>query len=228
MNDFDGFSAEAKQFLTDLRDNNEREWFNERKAIYERELKKPALQFIEALGERLKLIHPPLRYDLRATGSGSLMRIYRDTRFSKDKTPYKTNLGIVFWAGEGKKLEHPGYYFHVSPDECWIGGGHYMFPKPYMEAYREAVADDEKGASLEAAIASVEAAGYPVWGNKYKKVPRGFDKEHPRAELLKHKGMFANSTEIPLDVFTSPDLVDVCFEHCTAIAPLFLWLATQV
>ena len=95
MSQFKGFSDAGLQFLADLRANNNREWFNEHKPIYRDEIVEPALDFIVDFGGRLRAIYPDLNFDTRTNGAGSLMRIYRDTRFSKDKTPYKTNVGIV-------------------------------------------------------------------------------------------------------------------------------------
>lgn len=128
MDSFNGFPEAGLQFLADLRDNNDRAWFNPRKAQFKRDLQTHAIAFVEALGARLQSISPGINFDTRTNGAGSLMRIYRDTRFSNDKTPYKTNIGIVFWEGAGKKTEVPGFYFHLSPDETWIGGGLYIFP----------------------------------------------------------------------------------------------------
>ncbi|MCA9938746.1 MAG: DUF2461 domain-containing protein [Anaerolineales bacterium] len=225
---FNGFSTAGLQFLTDLIENNNREWFNERKDIYQDEIVTPALAFIGDLGERLKQIAPGLRSDMRTNGSGSLMRIYRDTRFSKDKSPYKTNVGIVFWEGSGKKMELPGFYFHLSAEEAWIGGGLYMLPQQSMDTFRQAVADEEGGAALQRIIGTLSAAGYRLHGDTYKRVPAEFAPDHPRADLLRFKGIFAGSPNIPMQVVCSPRLVDVCFEHCRQTAPLHQWFVRHV
>jgi len=99
---FSGFPEEGLQFLTDLGQNNDRDWFDARKQTYTDTIVSPALAFVEALGERLQIISPHIQYDTRTNGAGSLMRIYRDTRFSADKRPYKTWVGIRFWEG-GRK-----------------------------------------------------------------------------------------------------------------------------
>lgn len=228
MDSFNGFPEAGLQFLADLRDNNDRAWFNPRKAQFKRDLQTHAIAFVEALGARLQSISPGINFDTRTNGAGSLMRIYRDTRFSNDKTPYKTNIGIVFWEGAGKKTEVPGFYFHLSPDETWIGGGLYVFPRDVLTAYRQAVDDDSSSNALAEAIHAVEAAGYPVQGEMYKRVPREYDADHPRADLLRYKGMFTTSGQIARAVVTSPELVDVCFAHCQAIAPLQQWFVRYV
>src|SRR5215831_17653281 len=108
-------------FLSDLRANNSREWFAANKERYEEELLEPALVFINAFAPRLEKISPHFRADARASG-GSLFRIYRDTRFSKDKSPYKTNLGIHFRHERAKDAHAPGYYLHIGPGEVYAGG----------------------------------------------------------------------------------------------------------
>ena len=99
---FQRISRSRFTFLADLRDNNDRAWFNPRKAQFKRDLQTRAIAFVEALGARLQSISPGINFDTRTNGAGSLMRIYRDTRFSNDKTPYKTNIGIVFWKAQAK------------------------------------------------------------------------------------------------------------------------------
>lgn len=226
--DFNGFSAEGIQFLTDLAHNNDRDWFNPRKDVFKREVQAPALAFVEALGARLKSISPVITFDTRANGSGSMMRIYRDVRFSKDKRPYKTNIGIVFWEGSGKKTEVPSFYFHLQPGNAWMAGGLYRFPRPSLERYRQAVDDDEAGPDLLKGVAAVQDAGLRVEGEQYVRVPRGFAKDHPRADWLRYKGLTAISPPIDDEVVCSAELVDLCFEYCLDIAPLHRWLVQHV
>lgn len=104
LQSFSGFPEEGIQFLADLDVNNNRDWFQANKKLFQERLQIPAQQFVAALGVRLLKISAGIRYDTRTNGSGSLMRIYRDTRFSKDKTPYKTNISMAFWEGPGKKI----------------------------------------------------------------------------------------------------------------------------
>jgi uncharacterized protein (TIGR02453 family) len=224
MSDFDGFSPAALQFLVELRVNNNREWFNEHKQVYQEAIVEPALALIVALGERLRAIYPDLNFDTRTNGAGSLMRIYRDTRFSKDKTPYKTNAGIVFWQGEGKKMERPGFYFHIEPESSWIGGGWYMFPPPTLEAFQAAVDDPARGAELRAALGELQGQGFRIWGDRYQRVPKGYAADHPQAELLKYKGLFAAAPDFSVETLGSPELVDRCYEVCAIQAPLLRWL----
>ncbi len=227
MAEFRGFSQKALTFLGDLKDNNERSWFNERKELYKEEIVAPAIAFIEELGGRLQSISPQINYDVRTNGSGSLMRIYRDVRFSKDKKPYKTNVGIIFWQGSGKKTECPGYYFHMTADEAWIGGGLHIFPKHLLEPYREAVADTKKANALRQALSDVEEVRLKLSSESYKRIPRGYDNDHPQADLLKYKGLYTTKS-IPRNKLYSPSLIETCFEICQQAAPLQQWFAKNL
>lgn len=229
MATFSGFPPAAMQFLFDLAGNNNRDWFEAHKDDYTRLVRDPALAFISTLGERLKTLSPGLRYDTSTNGSGSLMRIYRDTRFSADKTPYKTNVGIIFWEGGVKKMEGASFYFHMEPGSVMMHAGIYMFPKPMLDAYREAVLHEKRGAALDEAAAAVRAAGdYSIGGEHYKRVPKGLPAEHPRADWLRYNGLTATAPPLSLDVVESAALVDACFEHCRAMRPIQAWLADLV
>src|ERR687898_2540430 len=135
------FSPELFSFLSDLRANNDREWFAANKHRYEDHLLEPALDFIAAFAPRLEKISPHFRADPRPSG-GSLFRIYRDTRFSKDKTPYKTNVGIHFRHELAKDARAPGFYLHLSPGEVFAGGGIWHPDGPTLTAIRQAIVDD--------------------------------------------------------------------------------------
>lgn len=225
---FTGFPPAALGFLADLAANNHREWFEAHKATYRTAILEPALAFTLHLGERLQTLATGITYDLRTNGSGSIMRIYRDVRFSPNKSPYKTNLGIVFWEGVGKKTESPGFYFHMEAGIATISAGLYRFPPPVQTAYREAVADPKMGSVLASALDDVRGAGYSVGGEHYQRVPRGYDRAHPRADLLRHNGLYTTSPPIEPAVLGSPELVEVCFAHCRAMAPVHQWLGEMM
>ena len=116
------FGRELFGFLAELKDNNDRDWFNANKARYEADVLEPSLAFIEDFAPYLHQISPHLRADARRVG-GSLFRIYRDTRFSKDKTPYKTTAGIWFKHERAKDVHAPGFYLHLAPGDVFAGGG---------------------------------------------------------------------------------------------------------
>lgn len=222
---FTGFPEEGLQFLAALGQNNNRDWFNARKQTYTDTIVGPALTFIEALGERLQYISPHIQYDTRTNGAGSLMRIYRDTRFSADKSPYKTWVGIRFWEGGGKASQNPGFFFGFDASGGGLHVGMHGFDKAMLAAYRAAVADDEMGSALEVALNSVRAAGdYELNGEHYKRVPRGFDPGHPRAKLLRYNTLYVSSPGIPPAELASPGLVDIVMDYCQGAAPVQKWL----
>lgn len=227
---FDGFPQAGLQFLADLAENNDKEWFTANKAVYESQLLEPATAFVTVVGERLQSISGQIKYDTRTNGSGSLMRIYRDTRFSKDKTPYKTAVAGMWWEGEGKKTENPAFGFQITKDGIGLMAGMFGFGKEQLAAYREAVVDETLGAALVDVITAVSASNkYEILGAHYKQVPRGFDAEHERAEYLKFNHLYAHPrAAIPASVVTSSELVDVCMAHFEKMAPIEQWLVKAV
>ncbi|MBN2243151.1 MAG: DUF2461 domain-containing protein [Acidobacteria bacterium] len=222
---FSGFPKRTVSFLRRLAKNNDREWFAARKAEYEAAVMEPARAFVTAMGERLRRLSPGIRFSPGA--NGSIFRIYRDTRFSPDKTPYKTNLGIYFWEGIGPRLESSGFYFHIEPPVLLLGGGMYVFSKPFLARYRRAVADAEYGPEL-AAIAGriARRPGFTINGSAYQRVPPGYEPAPEAAPLLLHGGLYAGwEGRIPAELH-SPALIDYCFEKFKVMKPLHEWLVS--
>lgn len=209
---FAGFSREALQFLADLAANNDRAWFQPRKATYERLLREPLQDLCVALGERFAARGIPLVAD----PARSPFRIYRDTRFSRDKSPYKTNVSASFpWQGGG-----PGGYFSLAPGEIVMGGGLYR-PEPWRLAiWREVVAGrpGEVHATLEDE-AFVRVFG-EVYGDRLKRVPAGFAVDHPDAELLRLKDILVRR-RLSDDDARSPALPDLLADGFAVAVPLF-------
>ncbi len=225
MATFQGFPAEGLAFLSELAQNNNREWFQDNKKRYEKLLKKPAVEFVEAMGQRLQSISPQINVDARTNGSGNLMRINRDTRFSEDKSPYKTAIAGMFWEGAGKKTENPAFGFHMESDGMRLMSGMFQFPKDVLTAYREAVDDQKLGSALTNAIAEVKSNGsYVINGEHYKKAPRGYAEDHPRIEWLRYNALYASYEMVPAHILTSPEAVEVVFKHFADMAPIQRWL----
>lgn len=155
----------------------------------------------------------------------SLFRINRDTRFSTDKSPYKTHMGIFFWEGQRPKMECSGFYFHLEPPNITIGVGIYRFPKQDLFRFRKAVIDPESGEKLSQVIKSIsKLKGYEIGGTFYKRIPSGFDSNHPNSDLLLHNGLYAGLT-IPIpDEMYSAKLINFCWKNFKLVAPLHLWL----
>lgn len=213
------FPPETVRFLRALKRNNRREWFNTRKARYEAEVRAPMIAVIERLALDFRDFAP----ELVASPKVSLYRIYRDTRFSPDKTPYKTHVAAVFpWRGLGKG-EGAGLYFHVGPDEVWIGGGMYAPDTAQLHAVREHIA-----ANHGRLLRIVNAAAFrrtigQLEGEKLQRVPRGFAKDHPAADFLKYR-QFLASAELPSSFASSPKFYGKLLEVFRAAAPLVRFL----
>lgn len=221
--EFKGFSEKTIRFFRELAAHNDREWFSARRQDYDEFVLQPARAFVTAMGERLQRLTPGIHADPRP--DGSLFRIYRDTRFSQDKAPYKTHLGIYFWEGQGPRLECPGYYFHLQPPQLMLGGGIYIFPRNLLERYRLAALDPEYGSELTSLVKKIAARpGFSLGGKHYKRLPAGKDPSHPNAGLLLHNGLYAGwETDIPAEFF-SPALVGYCWERFRHLQPLHRWL----
>lgn len=223
---FGGFPAAGIRFLRELERNNERDWFEAHKAQYLEAVLEPTKAFVVALGQRLQTISPHIQYGTSANGSESIMRIYRDLRFSQDKRPYEPNIRVFFWEGQGKRMENPGFLVRIDPDGVELYGGVHVFAKPLLTAYRQAVDDDALASELETAIAAVRDTGdYEVGGAHYKRVPRGYDADHPRADLLRYNGLWVHAPNaVDPALITTPDLLDACVAHCRKMAPIHQWL----
>jgi len=219
---FSGFPAETINFLSAIRANNNKPWFVEHKPDYESYFMRPAREFVVAMGERLRELSPEVVADPRV--NKSIFRIYRDVRFSQDKTPYKTHLTLLFWVGEGSKLENPGYYFHLDAENLMIGGGIYQFAKPMLKAYRDAVVDPVLGPALNQLITNLKGKGYDVGYQTYKRVPRGYAPDHQYADLLRYSG-FTMGIDLGLpETLQAPTLIDTCFEIYRHAQPMIDWL----
>lgn len=220
---FEGFPPEGFRFFRQIKVNNNREWFQEHKQEYIDYLQDPAVAFVVALGERLKPDFPGLNYDTRTNGAGSVMRIYRDIRFSKDKSPYKDHLGVNLWDGPQKKGS-PGFHLFMDAEGAAFYGGFHVFSKEYLAAYREAIADERTGKAAQSAIDKLaKSKGFEVGGEQLKRVPPGFDQDHPRGDLLRHKGMWVRSPKLDRATLESPKLVDVCAKHARTMGDIHRW-----
>ena len=182
---FTGFSSAALHFLEELGRHNDREWFSENKIRYEDTVLKPALEFVAAMERPLRKISPHFLAIPKRVG-GSVMRIYRDTRFSNDKTPYKTNLGIHFRHEAGKNVHAPGFYFHVDPDRIFVGCGIWHPDGVTLNQIRQLIDDDPirwKRITRKAAFQET----FQMAGDVLTRPPKGYSADHPLIEDLKRK-----------------------------------------
>jgi uncharacterized protein (TIGR02453 family) len=224
---FSGFRPAALTFFRGLKRNNTKTWFEANRHVYETEVKSPLRLLIEEVDARLGDIAP----EIVGHPQRSMFRIYRDVRFSKDKSPYKTNAACWFYHrdaghGVGGQVAHggAGFYFHIEPGDAFIGGGIWMPPSPTLKRLREVIADDHE--TLE------EIVAVPAFRRTYGKLdegamltrpPRGFAPDHPAARWLRYKSFTADA---PLTVaeLENPKLPDLIIKRYVVMLPLIRWL----
>lgn len=185
------FTTAAFRFLTELARHNERDWFNANKDRYLHDVQEPALQLIADFAPKLEKISPHFVADPRAQG-GSLFRIYRDTRFSKDKTPYKTHVAMRFSHEAGGDVHAPGFYLHVEPGASYAGIGLWRPEAPLAKKVRDSIANDPAG-WRKAAHGKIFLSRFEPDGDSLARPPQGFDPGHPLIEDLKRKDFIAGT-----------------------------------
>jgi len=194
--EFKGFGP-ALRFLVELTENNERAWFEENKLRYEAEVREPARAFVRAMAPKLARIAPAFVADDRKVG-GSIMRVHKDVRFSKDKTPYKTNLGIQFRHRTGKDVHAPGLYVHLQPGTMFLGAGMWRPESEALHSLRAAIADSpsrwRKIVTQPSLIRRWRQAGAAL-----KRPPRGFAPDHPAIDDLRRTDFILDTPLKPGD-----------------------------
>jgi uncharacterized protein (TIGR02453 family) len=218
------FTAKTIHFLKQLRNNNNRDWFNDHKQDYEDFIRTPALIFIEQMAEPLAKISPQFEAIPKKVG-GSLMRVYRDTRFSKDKTPYKTNIGIQFRHRLGKDVHAPGFYLHIEPGEVFIGVGIWHPDSETLFKIRTAFAEEPN--PYQQALAHKPFQNFAMAGDSLKRPPRGFDADHPLVEELKRKDFIAVN-ELDEKALFEKNLADKIAKQFDSATPLMKFLCNAI
>jgi len=215
-------SPEFFQFLRELKRNNNRDWFLANKPRFDEFVQAASVRFVEAMAPEIHRINPNLIGDPKTVG-GSLMRIYRDVRFSKDKSPYRTSMGIHFFHrdSEGHEGGLPGFLLHLAPGESFVASGMWMPPTPDLTKIRNALLKDAAGWKR------AKAAGLSPDGSALKRVPPGFAPDHPLAEDLKRKSFVAESLLKDSEV-TSPRFGTRFLAECRRLDPLNRFLAKAV
>jgi uncharacterized protein (TIGR02453 family) len=215
------FTKATFKFLNELSANNNRAWFEENKPRYEALVREPALDFIEAMEPALKTFAPNFRAEPRKMG-GSLMRVFRDTRFSRDKTPYKTNIGIQFRHALGKDIHAPGFYVHIATDECFFAVGCWHPESDALGQIRDHIV--EKPEKWFAARDNKKfVAQWNTGGDSLTRPPRGYNANHPAIEDLKRKDFIAMA---PLSIAeaTGTGLVKLAGKRFAASVPYMAFL----
>jgi len=219
------FNPEIFGFLTELGANNHREWFADNKPRYEAHVKAPLQSFITDFGPHLAKISGHFVADPRGNG-GSMFRIYRDTRFSKDKTPYKTHAAAQFRHAQGKDVHAPGFYLHIEPGQVFAGCGIWKPDSASLKKIRTAISED--GAGWKRAIgAKAFKARYTLTGESLTRPPRGFDAEHALIEDIKRKDFVATFTFSTKDL-CQPGFLGEYVKACKAANGFMKYLTTAL
>ncbi|MET3920294.1 DUF2461 domain-containing protein [Arthrobacter sp. UYEF20] len=205
MTPFAGIPDAAFEFYAELEHNNNREWWLEHKATYDSAVKEPLAGLLAALETEF--------------GEAKLFRPNRDIRFSLDKSPYKTAQGAFASTAEGV-----GFYIQLSADGLLIGGGCHTHTPAQLARFRNAVDAEASGGVLQGIVQGVQSVGFAVEGESLKTVPRGFDKDHPRAELLKHKSLSAGMHLGRPRWLSTPDAAGEVARRWEELRPLVEWI----
>jgi uncharacterized protein (TIGR02453 family) len=219
------FSKSTFQFLAELGLHNERAWFEDNKDRYEAQVREPARAFIRAMAPKVKKVSPHLVASDKKVG-GSLMRIHRDVRFSKDKSPYKTNVGIQFRHEAGKDVHAPGIYVHLEPGSLFIGMGLWHPPTDQLAKIRASIVESPTKWTRVRDDAKFSAM-YELQGSSLKRPPRGVDPEHPLVEDLKRKDFIA-VTNLAMKDVTSTDAADRIGRKLMVARPFLRYLCRCV
>ena len=219
------FTPAFFKFLRELKANNNRPWFTENKQRYESQVRDAMLVFIEEFGPRLHKISRHFSADPRPVG-GSMFRIYRDVRFSPDKSPYKTNVAARFHHDAAKSMNAPGYYMHLSGREVFVAGGIYMPDSAAATKIRDAIV--KRPQQWTKTISSSAFKQHcELSGSRLTRPPRGYDSGHPLIEDLKLKSFMAVANFTDKDA-CAPDFMDRFANTCEAAAPFMRFLTTAL
>jgi len=216
---FPGFPPEGLQFFRALARHNNRDWFQPRKAIFEEQVKRPMRELVEALNGAMKSLAPEYVTD----PAKAIYRIYRDTRFSKDKTPYKDHIAASFFRSGTGPHRYGGYYVHVSHKEVAVGGGVYMPEPEVLLAIRQHIAENHEKLRKILAAPAVRRTLGELYGAQLSRVPKGFPATHPAADLLRFKSLILY-VELDPALATTPQFFGEVVTRFRAMKPFLDFL----
>lgn len=220
------FTAETHRFLEGIAADNSKAWFEANRALYESGYVAPAKAFVAALGAELKQISPDVQFEPKV--NGSIARINRDIRFSKDKRPYKDHLDLIFWHGERRSFDAPGFWFRLSAKELLLGVGCYRFVGEMLDAFRQSIVHPRSGRALLNVVAEIKAhSAYAIGEKSRKRPPAGFSAPEDLAEYLLYEGLFVSVT-LPAEIAQTNDFVEQCLTHYRRMWPLGAWIYLEV
>lgn len=221
---FEGYSKEAFDFLRKLKRNNRREWFQPRKSTYEELLVFPTRALVATVGQKLEKTIPEVRFDPKR----AVFRIYRDVRFSNDKSPYKTHVAaqMSFPSKEGA-TSRPGFYLHVEPGEVFVGGGLYLPSGEQLKRLRLRIHHDPTSLRALLRARPLKVHFGELRGTKLTRAPKGWPPDHPDLDLLRLKQFFVGA-ELTESAAQRKDFADVVAKHFLAAVPLMRWLDASI
>ncbi|MFB0516831.1 MAG: DUF2461 domain-containing protein [Candidatus Neomarinimicrobiota bacterium] len=220
------FTPRLYSFLRELSANNNRQWFNANKERYITDVRNPMLDFIVMMQEPLSKISKYITADPRPVG-GSMFRIYRDTRFSRDKSPYKTHAACHFRHSVGEGVHTIGFYLHLDPEENVVGGGIWLPPTPILNLIRQRIDSHREAWGRVVNDPGFRERFVSLDGEQLKRVPRDFDPDHPFADDLRLKSLVVGTSPTIKQV-TSPGFIDYVTGVYQAMSPLMAFLAAAL
>ena len=218
---FSHYPKESIPFLKAIQKNNNKEWFEAHRDDYISYILEPSRAFVEEMGEYLQALVPTINAIPKI--NQSLFRIYRDVRFSKDKTPIKSKIGVIFWQGTHIRMQSSCFYLHFSPQELLIASGIRTFDPDLLAAYREYIKVDVNRETLDAILTELKEKGYRIEVPGYKRLPKGFDKEISLEYLTRMKAV-AVFHSLPASTISKKGFIFELFKHYEQFLPLQQWL----
>ncbi len=218
-------TADLFKFLRDLKKNNNRPWFTENKSRYERQVRDPAVELVRNLEKPLARTAPMLSAIAKGHG-GSVMRIYKDTRFSKDKTPYKTNVGISLRHQANRDIHAPGVYIHLDPKECFIGAGCWRPESRVLSSIRAAI-DANPKSWIRARDNAAFRRHFELAGERLKTTPRDYPRDHAMIDDLRRIDFIAVAPLAQSEI-TGDQIVSIVIDRIKAAKPLMKFLCDAI
>ncbi len=215
------YPKESIPFLKSIQKNNNKEWFEAHKEEYTQYILEPSRAFVEEMGEHLQALVPTINAIPKI--NHSLFRIYRDTRFSKDKTPIKSKIGVIFWQGKHIRMQSSCFYLHFSPKELLVASGIRTFDPDLLAAYRDYIKVDQHREELHAILERLKEQGYVIEEPYYKRLPRGFDKAMSHAYLARMKSVAVYYTT-KASTISCKQFIPELYRHYEQFLPLQQWL----
>ena len=225
MTPFTGFSTKTTKFLRDLGRHNDKAWFDAHRGEYEQYWLEPARAFIDAVGPKVQTFAPNIVWEPRV--NGSIFRVNRDIRFSKDKTPYKDHIDFWLWEGQ-RSTAVSGFFLRIRAKSIHLGVGSHGFSKEALASYRKALENDGSAESLASLIKRLERAGYTLGGKTYKRPPPGFDGQGAAREFVLHGALWVDVERRPPSELRSNAFAAYCTREWKKMAPLHRWLMQEV